>query len=104
MATCDDIIVGAGSSGVVLAAAVRGFQVLRLLVIAALVLSPLPSLPVFAQQPAKIYRIGVLSTAGPEAESVFLVYLRPLPSARGLIQGPNLPHPVLHTEGRYQHL
>ena len=53
-------------------------QTLRLLVIAALVLSSLPSLPVFAQQPAKMYRIGVLSTTGPEQENFVWVDLRRL--------------------------
>ena len=104
MATCDDIIVGAGSSGVVLAAAVRGFQILRLLVIAALVLSPLPSLPVFAQQPAKIYRIGVLSTAGPEQENFIWVDLRRLLRERGWIEGQNLAIEFRYAEGRYEHL
>src|SRR5215831_13916720 len=104
MATCDDIFVGAGSSGAVLAAAVRGFQVLRLLVIAALVLSPLPSLPVFAQQPAKIYRIGVLSTAGPEQENFIWVDLRRLLRERGWIEGQNLAIEFRYAEGRYEHL
>src|SRR5215813_11283320 len=104
MATCDDIIVGAGSSGAVLAAAVRGFQILRLLVIAALVLSPLPSLPVFAQQPAKIHRIGVLSTAGPEQENFVWADLRRLLRERGWVEGQNLAIEFRYAEGRYERL
>src|SRR5215831_14719622 len=104
MATCDDIIVGAGSSGVVLAAAVRGFQILRLLVIAALVLSPLPSLPVFAQQPPKIHRIGVLSTAGVEQENFIWVDLRRLLRERGWVEGQNLAIEFRYAEGSYERL
>jgi len=104
MATCDDIIVGAGSSGAMQAAAVRGFHILRLLVIAAFALSPLPSLPVFAQQPAKIYRIGVLSTAGPELENLIWVDLRRLLRERGWVEGQNLAIEFRYAEGRYERL
>src|SRR5215467_410136 len=104
MATCDDIIVGAGSSGAMPAAAVRGFHILRLLVIAAFALSPLPSLPVFAQQPAKIYRIGVLSTAGPELENLIWVDLRRLLRERGWVEGQNLAIEFRYAEGRYERL
>ena len=104
MATYDDTIVGAGSPGAAPAAAVRGFQVLRLFVIAALVLSSLPSLPVFAQQPAKIYRIGVLSPTGPEQENFVWVDLRRLLREGGLVEGQNLVIEFRYAEARYERL
>jgi putative ABC transport system substrate-binding protein len=79
-------------------------QTLRLLVIAALVLSSLPSLPVFAQQPAKMYRIGVLSTTGPEQENFVWVDLRRLLRERGLVEGQNLVIEFRYAEARYERL
>src|SRR5215470_15144505 len=111
MATYDDIIVGAGSSGAVLAAAVRRqaahsmtLQTLRLLVIAALVLSLLSPLPVFAQQPSKMYRIGVLSTGGSEQENFIWVDLRRLLRERGWVEGQNLVIEFRYAEARYDRL
>lgn len=111
MATYDDIIVGAGSSGAVRAAPVRGLaarlvtlQTLLLLVVAALVLSPLPSLPVFAQQPPKMYRIGVLSTGGPELENFIWTDLRRLLRERGWVEGQNLVIEFRYAEARYDRL
>ena len=79
-------------------------QTLQLLVIAALVLSSLPSLPVFAQQPAKMYRIGVLSTTGPEQENFVWVDLRRLLRERGLVEGQNLVIEFRYAEARYERL
>ena len=43
-----------------------------------------------AQQPVKVYRIGVLSTAGPEQENFVWTDLRRLLRDRGWVEGQNL--------------
>src|SRR5499433_1004637 len=57
-----------------------------------------------AQQPAKIYRIGVLSTAGPELENFVWADLHRLLRARGWVEGQNLAIEFRYAEGRYEHL
>ena len=79
-------------------------QILRLFVIAAFVLSPLPSLPVLAQSPAKTYRIGVLSTAGQEQENFVWGALRGHLRERGWVEGQNLAIEFRYAEARYDRL
>src|SRR5215813_7046881 len=57
-----------------------------------------------AQQPAKVYRIGVLSLAGPEQENFVWVDLRRLLRERGLVEGQNLAIEFRYAEGRYERL
>src|SRR5215470_14616577 len=57
-----------------------------------------------AQQPAKVYRIGVLSTAGPELENLIWVDLRRLLRERGWVEGQNLAIEFRYAEGRYERL
>ena len=57
-----------------------------------------------AQQAAKVYRIGVLSTAGPEQENVIWVDLRRLLRERGLVEGQNLAIEFRYAEGKYERL
>ena len=59
---------------------------------------------VHAQQPAKVYRIGVLSTTGPEQENFVWVDLRRLLHERGLVEGQNLAIEFRYAEGRYERL
>src|SRR5215475_11921735 len=57
-----------------------------------------------AQQPAKVYRIGVLSLAGPEQENFVWADLRRLLRERGLVEGQNLAIEFRYAEGRYERL
>src|SRR5215475_13453148 len=57
-----------------------------------------------AQQPAKVYRIGVLSLAGPEQENFVWADLRRLLRERGSVEGQNLAIEFRYAEGRYERL
>ena len=57
-----------------------------------------------AQQPTKVYRIGVLSTAGPEMENLIWVDLRRLLREHGWVEGQNLAIEFRYAEGRYERL
>jgi putative ABC transport system substrate-binding protein len=57
-----------------------------------------------AQQPGKVYRIGVLSTAGPEQENFVWVDLRRLLRERGWVEGQNLAIEFRYAEGKYERL
>ena len=76
-----------------------------LLAIASLGLVLLATSPlVFAQQPTKAYRIGVLSTTGPEQEAVIWTDLRRLLRERGWIEGQNLVIEWRYAEAKYDRL
>ena len=57
-----------------------------------------------AQQPAKVYRIGVLSTAGPEQENFIWADLRGLLRERGWVEGQNLVIEWRYAEAKYKRL
>jgi putative ABC transport system substrate-binding protein len=57
-----------------------------------------------AQQPAKVYRIGVLSTGGPEQEISLRASLRELLRERGWIEGQNLVVEWRYAEAKYERL
>ena len=57
-----------------------------------------------AQQPARVFRIGVLSTAGPEQETFIWDDLRRLLRARGWVEGQNLAIEFRYAEGKYERL
>jgi putative ABC transport system substrate-binding protein len=57
-----------------------------------------------AQQPAKVYRIGVLSTAGPEQENVTWADLRERLRERGWLEGRNLAVDWRYAEAKYERL
>ena len=57
-----------------------------------------------AQQAGKVYRIGVLSTAGPEQENVIWTELRRLLRERGWVEGRNLAVEWRYAEGKYERL
>src|SRR5262245_55443263 len=68
----------------------------------AILTSSLPA--AHAQQPTKVYRIGVLSTAGPEQENFVWVDLRRLLRERGWIEGQNLAIEFRYAEAKYERL
>jgi putative ABC transport system substrate-binding protein len=57
-----------------------------------------------AQQPAKVYRIGVLSLAGPEQENFVWTDLRRLLRERGWVEGKNLAIEFRYAEAKYERL
>jgi putative ABC transport system substrate-binding protein len=57
-----------------------------------------------AQQPTKVYRIGVLSTGGPEQENFVWAALRGLLRERGWIEGQNLVIEWRYAEAKYERL
>ncbi len=57
-----------------------------------------------AQQPGKVYRIGFLSTGGPEQESFLWPPLRELLRERGWAEGQNLVVEWRYAEGNYERL
>src|SRR5215831_9453429 len=57
-----------------------------------------------AQQPTKVYRIGVLSTTSPEQENFIWVDLRRLLREQGWVEGQNLAIEFRYAEGRYERL
>src|SRR5215470_8620109 len=57
-----------------------------------------------AQQPAKMYRIGVLSMGGPEQENFIWVDLRRLLREQGWVEGQNLAVEFRYAEGKYERL
>jgi len=59
---------------------------------------------IIAQQPAKVYRIGVLSTAGPEQENFVWAPLRGLLRERGWVEGQNLVIEFRYAEAKYERL
>ena len=66
-----------------------------------MVSAPLAAL---AQQPAKVYRIGVLSSTGPEQENFIWADLRGLLRERGWVEGQNLVIEWRYAEARYERL
>ena len=77
----------------------------RLLVIVGLGLTLLSSpRGALAQQPAKVYRIGVLSTGGPEQENFVWAALRGLLRERGWVEGRNLVIEWRYAEAKYERL
>jgi putative tryptophan/tyrosine transport system substrate-binding protein len=66
-----------------------------------LVSAPPAALP---QQPAKVYRIGVLSSTGPEQENFIWADLRGLLRERGWVEGQNLVLDWRYAEGKYERL
>ncbi len=68
-----------------------------------LTLYALPS-ATLAQQPAKAYRIGVLSSTGPEQENLVWADLRGLLRERGWVEGQNLVLEWRYAEGKYERL
>jgi len=56
------------------------------------------------QQPTKVYRIGVISTGGPEQENFVWVDLRRLLREHGWVEGQNLAIEFRYAEGRYERL
>ena len=77
----------------------------RLLLIVGLGLALLSAPPpAFAQQPGKVYRIGVLSTAGPEQENFIWTDLRRLLRERGWVEGQNLVIEWRYAEAKYERL
>jgi len=78
-------------------------KLLRLVVTCTLAL--LLSATIISGQPvAKVYRIGVLSTAGPEQENLVWVDLRRLLRERGWVEGQNLAIEFRYAEARYERL
>ncbi len=57
-----------------------------------------------AQRPGKVYRIGVLSTAGPEQESFVWSALRGQLRERGWVEGQNLVLEWRYAEAKYERL
>ena len=57
-----------------------------------------------AQQPAKVYRIGVLSTTGPEQENFIWADLRGMLRERGWVEGQNLVLEWRYAAGKYARL
>src|SRR6266849_5272960 len=57
-----------------------------------------------AQPPAKVYRIGVLSTTGPEQENVIWTDLRGRLRERGWVEGRNLSIEWRYAEANYEQL
>jgi putative ABC transport system substrate-binding protein len=57
-----------------------------------------------AQQPAKVYRIGVLSSTGPEQENFIWADLRGLLRERGWVEGQNLVIEWRYAEGKYERI
>ncbi len=55
-----------------------------------------------AQQPGKVYRIGVLSSGGPEQESFLQATLREHLRERGWVEGQNLVVEWRYAEGKYE--
>jgi putative ABC transport system substrate-binding protein len=77
----------------------------RLIMIAGLGLTLLSAPPAaLAQQPAKVYRIGVLSTGGPEQENFVWAELRTRLRERGWIEGQNLVVEWRYAEAKYERL
>jgi putative ABC transport system substrate-binding protein len=77
----------------------------RLLTIVSLSLTLLSAPPsTLAQQPAKVYRIGVLSSTGPEQENFIWADLRGLLRERGWVEGQNLVLEWRYAEGKYDRL
>ena len=67
----------------------------------ALLLAPPASL---AQQPGKVYRIGVLSPSGPEQESTIWPALRGQLREHGWVEGKNLVIDWRYAESKYERL
>jgi putative tryptophan/tyrosine transport system substrate-binding protein len=61
-----------------------------------------PPLGTEAQQAGKVYRIGVLSTTGPDQENFIWTDLRRLLRERGWVEGQNLAVEWRYAEGRYE--
>jgi putative ABC transport system substrate-binding protein len=80
-------------------------KALRLFTVVSLSLTVLSSSPpALAQPPAKVYRIGVLSTAGPEQEGFIWTDLRGLLRERGWVEGQNLVIEWRYAEAKYERL
>ena len=73
----------------------------RVVVVALVLIAPLTAL---AQQPVKVYRIGVLSSTGPEQENFIWADLRGRLRERGYIEGQNLVVEWRYAEGKYDRL
>jgi len=80
---------------------VNPLLLVRVVVVALVLLAPLTLL---AQQPAKVYRIGVLSSTGPEQENFIWADLRGQLRERGWIEGQNLVVEWRYAEGKYDRL
>jgi putative tryptophan/tyrosine transport system substrate-binding protein len=77
----------------------------RLITIAGLALTLLAAPPAaHAQQPGKVYRIGVPSTGGPEQENFVWSALRGLLRERGWDEGQNLVVEWRYAEAKYERL
>jgi putative tryptophan/tyrosine transport system substrate-binding protein len=77
----------------------------RLVTTVAIGLMLLVAWPVaLAQQPGKVYRIGVLSTAGPEQENFVWSTLRGHLRERGWVEGQNLVIEFRYAEAKYDRL
>lgn len=77
----------------------------RLMMVVGLGLTLLSASPAaLAQQPAKVYRIGVLSTGGPEQENFVWADLRRLLRERGWVEGQNLVVEWRYAEAKYERL
>ena len=77
----------------------------RLLTIVSLSLTLLSAPPAaLAQQPAKVYRIGVLSTGGPEQENSIWTDLRGQLREHGWVEGKNLVIDWRYAEAKYERL
>ena len=57
-----------------------------------------------AQQPTRVYRIGVLSTGGPEQEATIWADLRGQLGERGWVEGKNLAIDWRYAEAKYERL
>ena len=80
-------------------------QTPRLIMIVGLSLTLLFAPPAtLAQQPGKVYRIGVLSTTGPEQENFVWKDLRGLLRERGWVEGQNLVLEWRYAEAKYERL
>jgi putative ABC transport system substrate-binding protein len=82
-----------------------GMRAPRLIMTGGLILTLLSApLAVEAQQVGKVYRIGVLSTGGPEQESSLQASLRERLRERGWAEGQNLAVEWRYAEGKYERL
>jgi len=80
---------------------VNPLLLVRVVVVALVLIAPLTAL---AQQPVKVYRIGVLSSTGPEQENFIWADLRGRLRERGYIEGQNLVVEWRYAEGKYDRL
>jgi putative ABC transport system substrate-binding protein len=80
---------------------VKPLRLVRIVGVALALLAPLTAL---AQQHAKVHRIGVLSSTGPEQENFIWADLRGRLRERGWIEGQNLVVEWRYAEGKYDRL